>query len=235
MSDNKKLPQKSSSADVGAFLSQVRAAPVPRNNGQKGRLIFALDATASREPSWDHASQLQAKMFSETAALGGLEIQLCYYRGFGEFHASPWINDTRKLLQQMSAVRCLGGHTQINTLLKHAIAEARKGSAKVNALVFIGDCVEESVDQLTHSAGQLGLLGVPVFLFHEGVDATAASAFQQIARLSGGAYCSFDAASAQHLRDLLSAVAVFAAGGQRALNDFHQRHGRVLLTLTRRK
>ncbi len=235
MSDNKKLPKKSSAADVGAFLTKLRSTPASRNSGQKGRLMLALDATASREPSWDHASQLQAQMFSETAALGGLEIQLCYYRGFGEFHASPWISDTRKLLQQMGAVRCLGGHTQINKLLKHAIGEAKKGGPKVNALVFIGDCVEENVDQLAHSAGQLGLLGVPVFLFHEGFDATAASAFQQIARLSGGAYCPFDAGSARQLRDLLSAVAVFAAGGQRALDDFHQRHGRVLLKLTRQK
>jgi len=234
-SNDKKLSKKSSSTEVNAFLSRLRATPAPRRDGHGGRLMFALDATASREPTWDHASHLQAQMFSETAALGGLEVQLCYYRGFGEFHASPWIDDTDTLLKRMGAVRCLGGHTQIHKLLEHAIDEARRGPPKLNALVFIGDCVEEDVDQLAHSAGQLGLLGVPAFLFHEGSDPVAARAFQQIARLSGGACCPFDTGSAKQLRDLLRAVAVFAAGGQPALDDFHRRHGRVLLKLTRQE
>ena len=245
MSDdpNKKLPSKSSTADINSFLTKVRATPAAKTLGKKGRLIFAMDATASREPSWDHASHLQAQMFSETANLGGLEIQLCYYRGFAEFHASPWLSNTDQLLRQMTTVHCAAGHTQINKILKHCIneakASAKSGSesraAKINALVFIGDCIEEDIDKLGHTAGELGLLGIPAFMFQEGHDPIAAKAFQQIARLSGGAYCPFDAGSAKQLRDLLSAVAVYAAGGHKALEDFHASHGGVILKLSKQK
>ena len=65
--------------------------PAPTPAGERGRLIFAMDATASREPTWDHACHIQGEMFRETQALGGLEIQLIYYRGFGECKASPWV------------------------------------------------------------------------------------------------------------------------------------------------
>jgi hypothetical protein len=189
-----------------------------------------MDATASREPTWDIASHIQAEMFKETAALGGLEIQLVYYRGFGECRASPWITNSADLLRRMTGVFCLAGQTQIAKVLKHTIKETKK--RKVAALVFVGDCVEEDIDRLGHLAGQLGLLGVPCFMFHEGRDPVARSAFQQIARLSGGAFCPFDANSAQQLRDLLSAVAVYAAGGRKALADYGERKGGAILRLT---
>jgi hypothetical protein len=131
----------------------------------------------------------------------------------------------------MREVRCAGGMTQIERVLKHTGAESRQD--KVNALVFVGDCMEENIDQLCHLAGELGILGVPVFLFHEGDDQAAERTFREIARLTGGAYCRFDASSAQQLRDLLSAVAVYAAGGRKALEDFGQRQGGVALRLTR--
>lgn len=241
--DDKKLPTKSSGEDIDAFLARVRSTPAPIKHDhsaqQKGRLIFALDATASREPTWDQASHLQAEMFRETASLGGLEVQLCYYRGFEEFHATSWLDNTDQLLRQMTGVRCLAGHTQINKLLKHCIREAKSLASskdrKINALVFVGDCVEEDIDRLGRSAGELGLIGIPVFVFQEGNNAIATRAFQQIARLSGGAFCPFDAGSARQLRDLLSAVAVYAAGGHKALDNFHAKHGSVILKLTRQK
>ena len=123
-----------------------------------------------------------------------------------------------------------GGHTQIEKVLKHAIRETRQ--TKLNALVFVGDCVEENVDKLCQLAGQLKLLGVPVFLFHEGNDKIAESAFRQIAQLSGGAYCAFDASSAQQLKELLAAVAIYAAGGKTALADFSKGAGSLVEQLT---
>ncbi|MFQ5936692.1 MAG: VWA domain-containing protein [Acidiferrobacterales bacterium] len=224
-----KLPQPSSQAEVAEFLRKVAATPAP-SSAARGRLIFAMDATASREPTWDSACHIQGQMFEETAALGGLDIQLCYYRGFNEFGASPWLSSSRDLLGRMTAVSCLGGQTQVEKVLKHAIAETKK--KKVNALIFVGDCMEEDVDSLCQFAGELGLLGVPAFVFHEGYEPIAERAFKQIARLTRGAYCHFDATSAQQLRDLLSAVAVYAAGGRRALEHFSQRRGGVTLQLT---
>ena len=230
MAGDRKLPTKSSRSEVDDFLKKVAAAPAAVAPGERGRLIFAMDATASREPTWDRASHIQAEMFKETAALGGLEVQLTYYRGFGEFDASPWVSNSSELLRRMTGVFCLAGHTQIGKVLEHAIAETKR--KKVNALVFVGDCLEEDLDRLGNSAGELGLLGVPCFMFHEGHDPVARNAFQQIARLSGGAFCPFDANSAQQLRDLLSAVAVYAAGGRRALTDYSQRKGGAVLRLT---
>ncbi len=227
---DKKLIKGSSKHEVDAFLRKLAVTPAVKSAATRGRLIFSMDATASREPTWDRACELQGQMFAETAALGGLEIQLVYYRGFHEFDASPWVHTPDALLQRMTAVRCLGGQTQIGRVLGHAIHETKK--QRVNALVFVGDCMEEEVDRLCHQAGQLGVLGVPAFMFHEGYDPVAAQAFQQIARLTRGAYCAFDASSAQQLRELLSAVAVYAAGGRRAMEDFSRRTGGLVRRLT---
>lgn len=225
-----KLPEKSSPSDVEAFLRKAATTPVARQQGGRGRLLFAMDATASREPTWDQACYLQAEMFSETAALGGLSIKLCYYRGFREFKATDWLTETAALQQLMASVTCLGGHTQIGRVLRHAANLAK--TQHIDALVFVGDCVEESVDDLCKLAGELGIHGVPAFMFHEGGDATAQRAFRQIARLTNGAYCPFDAGSAQQLRDLLSAVAVYAVGGRLALERFARQRGETVRRLS---
>ncbi len=186
MAGDRKLPSEPRGQGVDAFLRKVAATGAARPAGERGRLIFAMDATASREPTWDHACHIQAEMFKETSTLGGLEIQLVYYRGFGEFRAGKWATSGDALLKAMTGVFCLAGHTQIRKVLKHAIAECKK--KKVDALVFVGDCLEEDLDALGQLAGELGLLGVPCFMFHEGREDNAARAYQQIARLSGGAF-----------------------------------------------
>ncbi len=221
--DRGKLPSKSSRSEVDAFLERVARTPAIKPAGAKGRLIFAMDATASRQPSWDRATHIQAEMFEETKALGGLSIQLVYYRGFRELDASPWLDNADALVRRMAGVFCLGGQTQLDRVLSHAIGESKR--EKVDALVFVGDCFEEEIDRVCHTAGQLGIQGVPAFIFHEGGEPGAANAFKQIAKLTRGAYCSFDGTSARQLRDLLSAVAVYAAGGRRALEDFGRRKG----------
>jgi hypothetical protein len=227
-----KLPEKASSAgQVDAFLKKLAAMPAVRPAGPRGRLIFALDATASRQPTWDQACMIQAQMFQAVGQMGGLDVQLAYYRGFHEFEAFPWLDNAAALTQRMTGVFCLGGHTQIARVLKHAIAETKR--KRVNALVFVGDCMEEPADNLCHMAGQLGVLGLPIFLFHEGREPLAATTFQQLARLSGGAYCPFDAGSAHQLTELLRAVAVYAAGGLKALQDYSRNAGGKTLLLTR--
>jgi hypothetical protein len=130
----------------------------------------------------------------------------------------------------MRRVHCVGGETQIERVLSHAIRET--GKRRVNAMVFVGDAMEEKVDRLCRLAGELGLLGVPIFLFHEGRDPIAAAAFKQMAALSRGAYLSFDLASAGRLKELLAAVAVYAAGGYRALAAYGESKGGDVLRLT---
>lgn len=231
MAGDRKLPQAgATSAAVADFLKKVASVPQRAPSSARGRLIVALDATASREPTWDQACQIQAEMFRVTASLGGLEVQLAYYRGLGEFDATPWVADAAGLAQRMADVTCRGGTTQIVRVLRHAFAES--AARKVNALVFVGDCMEEDIDALSQAAGALGLKGVPCFMFQEGDDPVATRAFQQVAKLTGGAWCKFDAGSADQLRDLLRAVAVFAAGGRAALADHGKRSGGAALRLT---
>ncbi len=211
-----RLPAKPENAAVAAFLQKLAATPAVRaTSARRGRLIFAVDATASRQPAWDRACQLQAEMFLATRDLGGLAVQLAYWRGYMEFAATPFLTDTRELARRMSAVTVLGGQTQVLRCLEHALAETRR--EKVDALVLVGDALEEAVDPICHLAGQLALHGTPVFCFQEGNDRAAELGFRQIAKLSGGAWAPFDADSPEALRELLRAVAIFAAGGRAAL------------------
>jgi len=194
------------SAAVAAFLEQAARVPALRPSPSSlARLIFAIDATASRERSWDQAIGLTAEMLQAAQGIGGLGISLAYYRGYGEFRATPFLQDAQELARRLSGVACPARKTQIQAVLD------------IRALIFIGDAMEEDADALCHRAGELGLRGTPAFIFHEGADPLAGAVFRQIARLSGGAYLPFDSASIAQLRDLLRAIAVYAAGGQSAL------------------
>jgi hypothetical protein len=210
------LPQEMPSAaeDIAAFVAKARAMS-PHAAGAKGRLVFALDATMSRQPTWDMACSLQADMFREAAALGSLDIRLVYYRGLSECRATGWISDSAELARLMGKITCQGGNTQIGKVLSEARREAV--ASAVRAVVFVGDAMEENVDALCAKAGELGLLKVPVFMFQEGHDVAAEQAFREIARLTGGAWCRFDPGAAAQLRELLRAAAAYAAGGRAAL------------------
>jgi hypothetical protein len=215
-------PKPSTSDDIAAFVARARAMS-PHAAGARGRLVFALDATMSRQPTWDMACTLQADMFREAASLGSLEIRLVYYRGQSECRATGWISDSDKLARLMTRIDCRGGNTQIGKVLSETRREAVDSG--VRALVFVGDAMEENVDELCARAGELGLLNVPVFMFQEGDDKTAEQAFREIARLTGGAWCRFDPGAASQLRELLRAAAAFAAGGREALKRLSASEG----------
>jgi len=215
MRNNASAPQTvSTAADIAAFVARARAVS-PLAPGARARLVFALDATMSRQPTWDMACDLQADMFSEAAAIGNLDIRLVYYRGASECRASNWISDAAKLAALMRKIDCRGGHTQIGRMLGDVRSQAV--AAGVRAVVFVGDAMEENADDLCSKAGELGLLKVPVFLFQEGNDPVAEQTFREIARLTGGAWCRFDPGAAAQLRELLRAAAAYAAGGREAL------------------
>lgn len=205
-----------SDGDVAQFIQQLKSLATPQA-GQRGRLVFAMDATMSRQPTWDMALALQAGMFDAVAEIGGLDVQLVYFRGANECAASRWVQDAAGLARLMSSVACRGGHTQIGRVLGHARQECE--TARVSALVYVGDAMEERVDDLAAKAGELALLGVPVFLFQEGHDPAAETAFREIARITKGAWCRFDQGAARQLRDLLAAVAAYAVGGRLALEQ----------------
>jgi hypothetical protein len=217
MNELRKTPSApSSDGDVSAFLDKVKTMAVGETKGQ-GRLIFAMDATMSRQPTWDRALSIQSQMFSETKRAGELQVQLVYFRGYNECKASKWVANPDALARLMTAVECRGGNTQLARVLSHVKAEA--GRSGVAAVVFVGDAFEENIDAICQAAGEVGLLGARLFMFQEGTDATAERAFREVARLTHGAYFKLDSASPSVLAELLGAVAAYATGGRMALES----------------
>lgn len=210
--DHDKIPVKSGGA-VDAFLK--KASAVQASASSRGRLVFALDATMSRQATWDLAQTLQGRMFETAAALGGLDVQLVYFRGLAECRASGFVSGGQGLAALMAKIDVRGGQTQIRRVLEHVRGEMKR--ARIGALVYVGDAMEENADTLCAIAGELGLLGLKAFMFHEGGDPDAARAFKEIARLTGGAYAPFDAGAPGRLAGLLAAAAAYAAGGRLAL------------------
>jgi hypothetical protein len=217
-------------SDVDAFLA--KAATIAPSAQARGRLVFALDATMSRQPTWDLACELQAEMFDAAGAVGGLAVQLVYFRGLAECRSSSFVADAKALSELMVKIACRAGQTQIGRVLSHVRREA--AARPIAALAYVGDAMEENPDALCQAAGKIGLLGVRAFMFHEGRDALAGSTFREIARLTGGAYLPFDRSSAAELRALLKAVATYAAGGLKALEASKGEGARLLLPHLRR-
>jgi hypothetical protein len=223
MSNGSVAARESRGSGLEAFLAEVRAGA---HATSRGRLIFSLDATASRKPSWDMAAGLQAEMFREAAAVGNLDLQLVFYRGDSECKATSWLSDPARLARIMSTIDCRAGMTQIEKILAHAQKET--ALLHVGAVTFVGDAIEESVDILIARARELGRLGTPAFMFQEGRDSEVESAFRGIARNTGGAYGRFDSGAGKQLGELLRAAALFAIGGLPAL-EMRKDSGSVLL------
>ncbi len=231
MSEKKNLTQAPpSGSQIDQFLQEAnRLAPL-QSGAPRARLVFALDATMSRQPTWDLACRVQGEMFTAAGQAGGLSVQLVYFRGFDECRSSRWVEDPRALTSLMTRIACRGGHTQIGRVLRHVRSEAGRSPLKV--LVYVGDAMEEPIDDLCAVAGELGLLGIKAFMFHEGHDPDAARAFQEIARLTDGAYARFDTSAPQALVELLRAAAAYAASGVEGLTRLapSSEQARALLT-----
>ncbi len=191
--------------------------------GQAGRLVFALDATMSRQPTWDAAMRLQAEMFQAASQMGGLSVQLVYFRGLTECRASRFVADARALTDLMAQIDCRGGHTQIAKVLRHVREEDAR--QPVRAVIFVGDAMEEGIDELCALAGELALRNVRLFMFQEGHDPVAASAFAELARLTGGVHARFDVGAPGRLAELLRAAAAYAGGGVEGLKRLADREG----------
>jgi len=179
------------------------------------RLIFALDATASRQPTWDKACTLQAEIFTAaTAAAAGVEVQLVYFRGLNECRASWWYANSADLNKSMTKIMCESGETQIGKVLAHAREETLRDGAGLKGVIFIGDAFEELPDDVIGAAVALGVKKVPVFMLHEGRDTEAEKAFKAIAHASGGVYLRFDSNAPAEMRKLLQAVGLYLATGK---------------------
>jgi hypothetical protein len=199
-------------AAIDSFRKKLADQAAGVAPGERGRLIFALDATQSRQPTWDLACEILIEMFAEAARNGGLDIQLIYYRGMRECRASSWMHDANVLVGLMGKVKCVPGLTQIGRIIEHVRQEHMR--QKIGAVVFVGDCVEEDGDALCAAAAEVG---VRFFVFQEGDDSVATEIFKRLADVTKGAHCHFTPGAARELAELLRAVATYAAGGRNAL------------------
>ncbi len=208
-------PKGSPAGMIDKFLKDAKSVAPVKEGDTRARLVFALDATMSRQPTWDLACNVQTELFKAAAQVGGLSVQLVYFRGLAECRASAWVGEPRMLASLMERIDCRGGQTQIGRVLRHVRNETKHKPIQV--LVYVGDAMEEPIDDLCALAGELGLLGVKGFIFQEGNDAAAARAFREVARLTGGSYGRFDAGAPGTLAELLKAAAAYATRGREGL------------------
>lgn len=233
-SDSSGAKRKSSSS----FLDRVRAAKITKqkksqtsnkitketlkqavSNSTRPRLLFSMDATASREDSWVLAQEITQAMFDRIP--GELEIGLAYHGGGKLREMSDFTTDKQKFIAQIRAVTCLAGPTALNEILACAVDTNR-----LKVLIYIGDCFEESLDKSVSLAGKLALKGTRIFIFHDRLGTTdydspylkkAEDAFSQIASITKGAVFPFDANSPEVVASLLEAIAYYSARGIKAL------------------
>jgi hypothetical protein len=208
-------------AAMNAALDRLGLAK-PQSAHPGGRLIVALDLTASRAESLIQARIATAQMFAAIKAVGKVTIKLAYWRG-DECKTTAWHDDADKITGAMLSLSCKTGTTQICRVLKQALAEKEK----LSGVVLVGDHSEDIPEELLDLAATLGGRSIPLFIFHEVVDhdqraLQARPVFEQMAKLSGGVYSEFRPDSGAILRELLSTVAAFSAAGHEGVKQIAQ-------------
>ncbi len=215
-------------------IAESRSAPARL----RGRLLFGLDLTGSRERTLAEARLATASMFEAIAAIGNIEVKLAWYRGVHECKVGRWHDDPEIVSRSMKELSCVGGDTQIAKLLRVALAEPEE----ISGMVFIGDDCEEKTDVLFDLARKLGRKSVPLFIFHECIGKCeytqrAKPSFRKMAKLSGGAYMEFKPDSGTVLREALTSLAAFSVAGPEGMRQIPtpktpealQLHGRLLM------
>ena len=87
------------------------------------RLLFAMDATASREPAWQLAQTITGAMFE--AVPGALDVALAYHGGGRLKEVTPFVADARAFLDKVHTVQCEAGGTALTAILEAATTIAR--------------------------------------------------------------------------------------------------------------
>jgi hypothetical protein len=189
------------------------------------RIGFLVDATASRENTWEQAQTIQAKMFRSASGLRALKLRLVYFGG-NRLTKLNWNDNARNIAAHMAEVRCHSGLTQIIPGLQAFIDE--KPENRADAIILIGDCFEEDAATAAKTAALLKAKGIKVFSFIEGEDWTAHSVFKTLATVTGGKFAKFG--NELPLDDLCEGVALMTSGGEKALTRLKNDKVRLLLT-----
>jgi hypothetical protein len=205
-------------ANVAAALpAAIGNAEPPAETGvpSRPRLVFAVDATASREPAWAAARQVTDALVR--ALPGELDVALAVHGGSRVHTFTEFTNSPATLRDRAAGVACLAGMTRLLPIL----ATSLKRQA-VRVIVYCGDVFEENLGAGRELADSLGARGVKLIVLHDTADPSArrdAEVFWDLAKRTGGCVLPFDANAPGKLRDLLSAVAVYAVGGEQLLRE----------------
>ncbi len=192
-----------------------RHAEPPIDSDSGPRLIFAVDATASREPAWSAARQVTDALVK--ALPGALKVALAVHGG-GRVHTfTPFTSDPATLRDRAAGVTCQSGLTRLLPILAIGLKQP-----DVRVVIYIGDVFEENIDQGRRLTDAMGARGTRLIVLHDTADRGArrdAEVFWDLAKRTGGCVLPFDSHAPGKLRELLSAVAVYAVGGEKLLRD----------------
>jgi hypothetical protein len=192
--------------------------PAVAGNSSRPRLVFAVDATASREPAWAAARQVTDSLVK--ALPGELDVSLAVHGGSRVHTFTEFTSNASVLRDRAAGVTCQAGLTRLLPILATSLKQP-----SVRVIIYIGDVFEESLPHGRDLANQLGSRGTKLFVLHDTSDASArrdAEIFWDLAKRTGGCVLPFDANAPGRLRDLLSAVAVYAVGGEKLLRERRQ-------------
>ena len=179
------------------------------------RLVFAVDATASREPAWAAARQVTDALVK--ALPGELDVALAVHGGSRVHTFTAFTSDASTLRDRAAGVACHAGMTRLLPILATSLKQQ-----SVRVVIYIGDVFEESLPQGRQLADAMGGRGTKLIVLHDTADPGArrdAEVFWDLAKRTGGCVLPFDAGASGKLRDILSAVAVYAVGGEKLLRE----------------
>jgi hypothetical protein len=206
-----------SASTAAALFSVLRHAEPPMETitPARPRLVFAVDATASREPAWAAARQVTDALVK--ALPGQLDVALAVHGGSRVHTFTPFTSNAATLRDRAAGVACQAGMTRLLPILSASLKHPA-----VRVVIYIGDVFEESVIQGRRLADNMGQRGTKLIVLHDTADPAArldAEVFWDLAKRTGGCVLPFNASASGRLRELLSAVAVYAVGGETLLQE----------------
>src|SRR5262249_45195432 len=128
-------------ANVAAALPTVIGnvePPAETSTPSRPRLVFAVDATASREPAWAAARQVTDALVK--ALPGELDVALAVHGGARVHTFTEFTNNPATLRDRAAGISCIAGMTRLLPIL----ATSLKRQA-VRVIVYIGDVFEENL------------------------------------------------------------------------------------------
>lgn len=208
------------SGAIGRALERLAAKQAQARTVRIGLIV---DATGSRQASWEDAQRVQGRMLESLGRTGRVLLRLIYFGG-GELTACAWSSDHAALSAHMAAVRCRKGHTQILDGLRRFLREGEEAES----IILVGDAFEEDAGSAELLAALLRDSGAKIFAFLEGDDAHAARIFRKLAEATGGRFARLGAELP--LGALCEGVVLLTAHGREGLRRLKHEKARLLLT-----